>query len=145
MKTSDRALALLRTKGQKQLLTTEEVRDITGMSVQQWQRLARSRGFPTRKHVGRVWCVNAVELADHLAALNTIHAGMTFTEAAEYARTSTYTLRDLDERGEFIEPIGFVHGRPRYSREQVEAWQAKRLGGLEPPPASAMPKARKKK
>lgn len=145
MKTPERAIALLRTKGDRRLLTTDEVREITGISVQQWQRIVRAKGFPDRTHVGRAWCVAGPALADFLAKLNTVHEGMTFTEAAEYCRTSTYTLRDLAESGRFVDPIGNVHGRPRYSRLEVQAWQAQRLGGLEPPPESAMPKGRRKK
>jgi hypothetical protein len=145
VKTPERALALLRTKGDKRLLTTEEVRDITGASVQQWQRVVRAKGFPERTHVGRVWCVSGVALAEFLTKLNAIHAGLTFSEAAEYCRISGYTLRNLVDAERFVEPIGFIHGRPRYSRLDVQRWQAERLGGLEPPPDSAMPKARKKK
>lgn len=139
---SDKALAQLRAKGEKRLLATEEARTLAGMSLQQWQRLTRTRGFPNREHIGRVWGVNAHELADFLAKRNATHEGMTLTQAAAYCRTTVYTLRDLGDAGKFIEPLGLVNGHPRFSRAEVEAWQAQRLGGLEPPAMKAR-KARK--
>jgi len=144
VKTPDRALALLRTKGDKRLVTTDESRAATGHSVQQWQRLVRAKGFPPRTRVGRVYAMNAHALADFLEHRNAVEAGMTLTEAADYCRMSTYTLSGLIDAGKFVPHIGHVHSRPRYARADVEAWQAKRLGGLEPPPAPNR-KSRKKK
>lgn len=143
MKISEKTLAQLRAKGEKRLLTTEEARSIAGISVQPWQRLVRMKGFPERTHLGRTWCMNAGALADFLETMNAIEAGMTLTEVAEFARTTTYTLRDLADAGKFIAPLGLSHGHPRYARDDVEAWHSKRLGGLQPP--AALDAKRKKK
>lgn len=132
---ADRMLAQLRAKGDKRLLTTAEVRTLTGISPQQWQRFGRQKNFPVRRHVGRQWCVNACELADFLAHLNTIHAGMTITGVAAFCRTTTYTLHDLAANGSLPKPIGTLNGRARYSRADIEAWQRERLGGMQPPAA----------
>ena len=141
---AERTLAQLRAKGDKRLLTTAEVRTLTDISPQQWQRFGRNPRFPVRRHIGRQWCVNACELADFLEHLNTIHAGMTLSDVAAFARTTTYTLHDLAANGSLPKPIGLLHGRARYARTDIEAWQRERLGGLQPPNAPDK-QARKKK
>lgn len=137
MRFADRMLAQLRAKGAQRLLTTAEARDITGISPQQWQRFGRNPKFPVRRHVGRQWCVNAHDLANFLEQLNTIHAGMTMSAVAVFARTTTYTLHDLAANGKMPKPIGMLHGRPRFARADIEAWQRERLGGLAPPVVKA--------
>jgi len=141
---AERMLAQLRAKGEKRLLTTAEVRTLTGISPQQWQRFGRNPRFPVRRHVGRQWCVNAHDLADFLAHLNTVAEGMTISEVAAYARTTTYTLHDLAANGSLPKPIGTLYGRARYARADIEAWQSERLGGLEPPDIESAKAAKKK-
>jgi predicted DNA-binding transcriptional regulator AlpA len=140
---AERMLATLRAKGDKRLLTTAEVRALTGISPQQWQRFGRNSKFPVRRHIGRQWCVNASELADFLEYLNALHAGMTLSEVAAYARTTTYTLHDLAANGSLPKPIGMLNGRARFARADIEGWQRERLGGLQPPTVAA-PKVKKK-
>jgi predicted DNA-binding transcriptional regulator AlpA len=137
-------LAQLRAKGDKRLLTTAEVRSLTGISRQKWQRFGRNPDFPVRRHVGRQWCVNAHELAQFLENLNSIHRAMTISEIAIFARMTTYTLNDLIANGGFPKPIGMLNGRQRYARADIEAWQTERLGGLAPPDSGGPKKAKKK-
>jgi hypothetical protein len=144
LRITDKALAQLRAKGDKQLITTEDARELVGLSEQQWRRLARLKFFPDPVGVGRSRCWNPGDLVTFFAKLIAIHEGMTFTQVAEFVHSTTYTLRDLADAKKFIEPIGYVHGHPRYAREEVEAWYRERLGGLDPP-ETPTPKRGKKK
>jgi predicted DNA-binding transcriptional regulator AlpA len=141
---AERVLATLRAKGDTRLLRTEDARVLVGLTHRQWERLARLSNFPKRHRVGRLWCINGRELADFFTALNAVHAGMTLSQIAKYAHSTTATLHNFVDSGRFPKPIGFVHGHPRFARATVEEWFSERLGGLKPP-AFADEASRKKK
>jgi predicted DNA-binding transcriptional regulator AlpA len=117
------------------LITTESARRELGLSQQRFSRLFRASNphAPKRYRVGRVWCVNANQLADCLEYVNELEAAMGLSELARYLHMTYYTALLAQENGELPPVFGQLRKHDRWRRVDVDAWIATQFDGAKPP------------
>lgn len=127
-------------------ITTEQAREVLGLTLQQFHRMVAQDDFPHRTHIGRRWWLNAQQLLDFAQRWNRLAQALTITDVARLIRRTITTARRLAREPGFPTPLGQVNGRDRWARADILEWQRASVGGAKlPPDANGGPaKSRKK-
>ena len=131
---SEAVIRSLRAHDATDLITKDALCKQLDLTAQRWYRLCRRKGFPRRYQLGHAHCVQAGAMASFLDLENAIEAGLSLSDVATYLHMTHHSVLSLYEAGELPTTIGQLRGRPRWSRESIDAWQTARLDGGRPPP-----------